>query len=214
MWRRSSPGTYSRRAWKARSLIEVFWAVDPSRSRTRPTPKGSRWVVRGWTNTSVRSVHSCTRRKRPSGSPRTVRTGPTSITPRRWVGTTKSSVCSAPGSSIGRSYVTPPAPIGNSRLVETSGPRASLRARSSPVSAWPTATRGGSTTVATASRVRPIMKKAAPITRNSAAIATTAASIQPSAVAATQASAPRSSTPQPIEVTVPNHGRTRSATKE
>ena len=35
-WRRSSPGTYSRSAWKARSDIDTFSDVLPSRSRTMP----------------------------------------------------------------------------------------------------------------------------------------------------------------------------------
>ena len=52
-WRRSSPGTYSRRAWKARSLIESCWLVAPSRSLVRPPAKTGRSVTRGATSSST-----------------------------------------------------------------------------------------------------------------------------------------------------------------
>ena len=38
MWRRSSPGTYSRSAWKARSLCDTASVGTPSRSRSSPAP--------------------------------------------------------------------------------------------------------------------------------------------------------------------------------
>ena len=69
----------------------------------RPVLVDGTLTVRGCTTSSSRSVHSISRRTRPSGSARTVRTGPTGITPRRRVGIEKSSVWRRPSAgSAGR----------------------------------------------------------------------------------------------------------------
>ena len=51
-WRRSSPGTYSRSAWNARSLIDSCWLVAPSRSLASPPAKTATSVTRGDTRSS------------------------------------------------------------------------------------------------------------------------------------------------------------------
>ena len=63
------------------SLVE--W---PSRSRRRPEPTGSTGTVLGCTNSSIGSVQVTRRDTNPNGSPRPVLSGPTVMTPRRWVG--------------------------------------------------------------------------------------------------------------------------------
>ena len=99
MWRRSSPGTYSRSAWKARSLWLTASVETPSRSRSRPAPSDSIGTRCGRTSTSRTGVHTTSREKRPTGSPRRVIAGPTGITPRRSVRMVKDSSWVAPGAS-------------------------------------------------------------------------------------------------------------------
>ena len=99
MWRRSSPGTYSRSAWKARSLWLTASVETPSRSRIRPAPRDSIGTRCGRTSTSRTGVQTTSREKMPTGSPRRVIAGPTAITPRRSVRMVKDSSCVAPGAS-------------------------------------------------------------------------------------------------------------------
>ncbi len=100
-WRRSSPGTYSRRAWKARSLWETASVETPSRSRSRPAPRESIGTMGGRTRISTTSVHSTSRESMPSGSPRRVVAGPTGITPRYSVRIVKLSSWLSPGARRG-----------------------------------------------------------------------------------------------------------------
>ena len=86
MLRRSSPGMYSRSAWKDMSLSEMVRVAWPSRSRSSPAPVPSRETVAGWTYSSTGSVQRMARRATPSGSARTERTGPTMTTARWAVG--------------------------------------------------------------------------------------------------------------------------------
>ena len=99
MWRRSSPGTYSRRAWKARSLWETASVETPSRSRSSPAPSESSGTIGGRTRTSRTGVHTMSREKMPIGSPRRVVAGPTRMTPRRSVRMVNDSSCTPPAGS-------------------------------------------------------------------------------------------------------------------
>ncbi len=66
--RRSSPGTYSRRAWNDTSDDDRFCVVMPSTSRRSPMAPGATATVRGWTKSSCRWVRSLERRSNPTGS--------------------------------------------------------------------------------------------------------------------------------------------------
>ena len=99
MWRRSSPGTYSRSAWKARSLWLTASVETPSRSRSSPAPSDSIGTRCGRTSTSRTGVQTTSREKMPTGSPRRVIAGPTAITPRRSVRMVNDSSWVAPGAS-------------------------------------------------------------------------------------------------------------------
>ena len=101
MWRRSSPGTYSRSAWKARSLWDTASVGTPSRSRSSPAPSESSGTIGGRTRISVTPVQVTSRETSDSGSPRRVVAGPTAITPRRSVRTVKDSSWVAPAASSG-----------------------------------------------------------------------------------------------------------------
>ncbi len=67
-WRRSSPGTYSRRAWKARSLIETSSLGVPSWSRIAPAASDSTGTIRGSTSSSAAGDHRSVHRSSASGS--------------------------------------------------------------------------------------------------------------------------------------------------
>ena len=67
--RRSSPGTYSRSAWNARSLGETASVETPSRSRSRPAPSDSSGTIGGRTRISVTSVQVRSREKSPERVP-------------------------------------------------------------------------------------------------------------------------------------------------
>ena len=99
--RRSSPGTYSRSAWNARSLCDTASVETPSRSRSRPAPSESIGTIGGRTRISTTSVHSTSRESIASGSPRRVVAGPTGITPRRSVRMVKLSSWVSSGPSRG-----------------------------------------------------------------------------------------------------------------
>ena len=141
MWRRSSPGMYSRRAWKARSLdvrSRVGW---PSRSRTSPLEVEGMSIVRGCTMNSAAAVQSRSRRTRPMGSARTVRTGPSVRRPRRSVGmATLRRACpraARPGTGTGTTEV----PTGRSTTVPKERRALSLRTTMLACAGSPTATR-------------------------------------------------------------------------
>ena len=67
MNRRSSPGTYSRSAWKAMSLAVRSRVGEPSRSRMNPVLSARSAMVRGCTCSSAVSDHTISRRMRPIG---------------------------------------------------------------------------------------------------------------------------------------------------
>src|SRR6476661_3445924 len=203
MYRRSSPGWYSRRAWKARSLIETSSVVLPSRSRSRPAPRDSSATVRGWTNSSVRSVHVSVRRIRPSGSPCTVVAGPTWMTPRREVGTTKSSSWALPGVSAGSTKRAADRPTGSSTRIGSIGVRASLVTRIRPVAGSPTVTRRGSTSARMRTFVRPSASSRQIAKRTRAAAATMSSSVQPQRAPTNQQTTPRARIVQPSGETHP-----------
>ena len=91
---RRRAGTRAGRGTRCRSSVRSRVGL-PSRSRTKPVLMLGMPIVRGCTNSSAASVQTSSRRTRPSGSARTVRTGPTGTTPRRAVGIVKSSVWAA-----------------------------------------------------------------------------------------------------------------------
>ena len=65
MNRRSSPGTYSRRAWKAMSLAVRSRVGEPSRSRMKPELRAAMAMVRGCTCRSTVCDQTISRRIRP-----------------------------------------------------------------------------------------------------------------------------------------------------
>jgi hypothetical protein len=85
-WRRSSPTTYSRSA----ANVMLPWGTRSTRpSMLRDSPTGTaaiRWM-RGRTQTLALVPYRRTTPTRPSGSRRLISSGPTSMTPRRDVGT-------------------------------------------------------------------------------------------------------------------------------
>ena len=136
-------------------------------------------TVRGWTNSSVTSVHNTVRRTNPNGSPCTVRAGPTGMTPRRWVGTTKSSSCSLPepsGGSTNRAALTP---IGSSTSSGRIGTAPVLPTMTRPVAGSPTVTRVGSTSASMLTRVRPIASSTHAASSTRVAAPSMSSSIQP-----------------------------------
>ena len=127
----------------------------PSRSRSSPAPRLSSGTVKGWTNSSVRSVHATVRRTSPSGSPCTVVAGPTGTTPRRRVGTTNSSSWARPAPSEGRANRAAVSPTGSSTSSGSSPRREVLVTSIRPVAGSPTVTRVGSTSTRMRTRARP-----------------------------------------------------------
>ena len=139
---RSSPGTYSRSAWKETSEEERFCVAIPSMSRRKPIVRVSRGTTRGWTNNSLTSESTFLRLTAASGSVMADRTGPSRITPRRRAGIEKGSSCTWPGPSGGtRKEATSPF-TGNSRVAEPDDLPGSERTCTFPLASSPTWTLG------------------------------------------------------------------------
>ena len=129
---RSSPGTYSRNAWKARSLIEISSLGVPSWSRITPMPRDSTGTIRGSTSRSTAGDQVSCQLSSANGSPRRAVTGPTGTTPRR---SPVSSICSSiwrPLRSIGSRIRCSAVPTGSAMSGLGIGSRRALLARSAP----------------------------------------------------------------------------------
>ena len=144
MWRRSSPGTYSRRAWKARSLWRPRRSGRPRGRAAARRPGSPAGTIGGRTSTSRTGVHTMSREKMPIGSPRRVVTGPTRMTPRRSVRMSERLLVHAPGAAASRcrsggwrTRRAPRAVVGSSR------PPAMLRTTTPAATESPAATRSG-----------------------------------------------------------------------
>ncbi|WXF92974.1 hypothetical protein WDV91_10920 [Curtobacterium flaccumfaciens pv. flaccumfaciens] len=179
MVRGSSPGMYSRMAWKAMSAGDRSVVACPSRSRTRPVLVDGIAIVRGCTMTCSRAVQTSSRRTSPTGSARTPVTGPTSSTPRRSVGTgtSRSKVPCGPMAGIATS--TRPDPTGTSTVVGTDGKRVGFSAVMITPASSPTATRCCGSRIRIASRDRPINATAATTASTAPANPTTTISRKP-----------------------------------
>jgi hypothetical protein len=117
--------------------------------------------VRGCTKISYCSDQVWARRTRPSGSPSTVVTGPTGITPRRAVGTTNSSSTVSPERRRGVWNTAAERPTGNSTRTGRLRRLARLRRTIDPAARSPTTTRAGSTVRSDPRSSRPIVAAAA-----------------------------------------------------
>ena len=213
MWRRSSPGAYSRSVWNATSLVDRSLVVWPSRSRIQPAVIGGSTRVRGWTYSRTCRPEDTSLRAMPSGSPFTLSAGPIGMIERRCVGTTNGSSNRPPGASVPTSTVATPAPTGTSTRAPSDGRARSFTARTRPTASCPPATtRCGSTdrSIVRARRPTVIASETARTTRQ--APARISSSSQSRRAPTTQAATPMAATVHPSEVTGATAARARSRT--
>ncbi|KFD42732.1 hypothetical protein IU11_18255, partial [Cellulosimicrobium sp. MM] len=180
----------------------------PSRSLRNPVDEPDRFLTRGWTKSSSGSVHTTSRRRSPSGSARTERTGPTEMTDRRWVGTVKISSWLPCGRRRGTGNVAMPCPTGSSMTDGSSGRAESLRTSSRPTARSPTVTRCCARSSTTAYRKRPRTNATAASSATVSRTATTSSSSHDSASPAHQAATVTTSAAQPNGLTADVTGRT------
>ena len=211
MCRRSSPGAYSRSAWKARSLCDRASVDTPSRSRSSPAPNASSGTIGGRTMISVTPVHSTSRELSPSGSPRRVITGPTGITPRRSVRMVRFSSLEAPSASVGTAYRCNTGPTGTSSTVGSSRRRARLVTVMLAATESPATTRSGCSRRSTRTVVRPTRNGRASATSSRQAADSTATSRHWARDATRARSTPRPRTTHPIGLTTVSTAPTRRA---
>ena len=110
-------------------------------SRMNPIAFEATLTVLGWTYSSWASTQFCSLRSRPRPSPRTDRTGPMVMMPRRRVGTVKISVNSDRPVRMGTANWARAAPTGTSMTEDAQGRFDVLTTDSSPTADSSTTTR-------------------------------------------------------------------------
>ncbi len=201
MCRTGSPGTYSRSDWNDTSLSVRSRVARPSRSRTKPVLVLGIASVRGCTRSRVAAASADSRRTRPIGSPRTMRAGPSAITPRRVVGTTNTSSWEWPCAREGTCTSARPDPTGTSTVSPTARRRRGFRTATVAGARSPATTRSRGRRSDTSTPDAPTRCSSAMTQRAAPVQATATSSRQPSAYPTAPATTAASATTRPSGVT-------------